>query len=125
VTAHVASAASLSFEVLEFSGVAVSSPLDTSAGTANTGTTAGSGSATSTVSNELAVGFVAGHASAQAIAVTSPGYVAQPQQTTTGTVASVVTGYQVLGAPGATSFAGSFSASMYWASGIALFKPSG
>jgi hypothetical protein len=121
VTAHVASSASMSFEVLEFSGVATSSPLDSSTGTANTGTSAGSGAATSTVTDELAIGFVAGHASAQAMTVTAPGYTDQPQQTTTGTVASVVTGYQVLGAPAAQSF----SAAMYWASGIALFKPSG
>jgi hypothetical protein len=125
VTAHVASSASMSFEVLEFSGVAASNPLDSSAGTSNTGTSAGSGAATSTVTQELAIGFVAGHASAQAMAVTAPGYTDQAQQTTTGTVDSVVTGYQVLGAPGLQAFSGSFGAAMYWASGIALFKPSG
>ena len=49
--------------------------------------------------------------------------VALAQQTTTGSIATVETGYQVLGAPGAQSFAGSFGTAMYWADGIAVFKP--
>ena len=35
----------------------------------------------------------------------------------------MVTGYQVLARPGAQSFAGTFGTAMYWASGIAMFKP--
>ncbi len=123
VTVHNASAAFVAFEVQEFSGVATSSPLATSAGTSNTGTSASSGSATSAIANELAVGFVAGHGNAQAIRVTAPGYTAQPQQTTTGTIATVVTGYKVLPTTGAQGFTGTFGTAMYWASGIAIFKP--
>ena len=56
--------------------------------------------------------------------MTSPGYTAQSQQTTTGiNIATVVTGYQVLGTAGAQSFAGSFGTAMYWAAGVAVFKP--
>ena len=55
--------------------------------------------------------------------MTSPGYTTQAQQTTTGSIATVITGYQVLGAPGTQSFGGSFGTAMYWAAGIALFKP--
>ncbi len=123
VTAHTGSAAFMAFEVLDFSGVATTAPLDTSNGTSNTGTSASSGTAASSVANELAVGFVAGHGNTQTITVTSPGYTAQSQQNTTGTVATVVTGYQVLGTPGAQSFAGTFASGMYWAAGIAVFKP--
>ena len=55
--------------------------------------------------------------------MTSPGYTAQSQQTTTGSIATVVTGYQVLGTAGAQSFAGSFGTAMYWAAGVAVFRP--
>ncbi len=124
VTVHVATAASVAFEVGEFSGVATVSPLDTSTGTSNTGTAASSGTANTSVANELVVGFVAGHNNAQAISVSSPGYTNQGQQTTSaGTIATVVTGYQVVGAPGSQSYAGTFGTAMYWAAGIAVFKP--
>ncbi len=122
VTVHNASAAFVAFEVQEFSGVATTSPLASSTGTSNTGTSASSGSTTSTIANELAVGFVAGHGNAQAITVTAPGYTAQPQQTTTGSIATVVTGYKVLPTMGAQGFTGTFGNAMYWASGVALFR---
>jgi hypothetical protein len=124
VTVHTASAATISFEVQEFAGVASASPLDVDTGTSNTSTAASSGSVTSTVANELVVGFVAGHNNAEAISVTSPGYTSQAEQTSsTGSIATVITGYQVLASPGAQSFAGSFGTAMYWAAGIAVFKP--
>jgi hypothetical protein len=125
VTAHNGTAAFEAFEVLDFTGVAISGPLDTSNGSSNTGTSASSGTATSSLANEVAVGFVAGHGNTQRITVTSPGYTAQSQQNTTGTIATVVTGYQVLGTTGAQSIAGTFASGMYWASGIAVFKPAG
>ncbi len=123
VTAHVASAASIAFEVQEFSGVATTSALDTSAGTSNTGTAASSGAATASLADELVVGFVAGHNNAEAISVTSPGYTNLAQETSTGTTASIVSGFQVVSAPGSQSFAGAFGTAMYWAAGIAVFKP--
>ena len=99
------------------------SPLEGAAGGANTGTTATSGSATPTSSNDLAVGFVAGHSNAQTIGVSSPGYIVQSQQTATSpSIATIVTGYQPLGAPTAQSFAGNFPAAMYWSSGVAFFR---
>lgn len=123
VTVHNSSAAFVSFEVQEFTGLAASGPLDVATGTSNTGTVPASGPATPTVAGELAVGFIAGHGNAPAISVTSPGFTNQAQQTTTGSIATVITGYQVLGALGAQSYAGSFGTTMYWAAGVALFKP--
>ena len=122
VTVHNSAAAFESFEVQEFAGVAAA-PLDVAAGTSTTSTAPNSGTVTSTTTGELAVGFIAGHGNAEAISVSSPGYTTQSQQTTTGSIATVETGYQVLGSPGAQSFAGSFGTAMYWAAGIAVFKP--
>ena len=115
---------SVALEVQEFSGVAAGAPLDPSSSlTAGTGTSAGTGPVTPAQSGELAVGFVAGHASSQAITVSS-GYTAQAQ-VTTGTSATVATGYEVLPAPGSQSFGGVFAKSMYWAAGLAFFAPAG
>ncbi len=123
VTVHNTSAVSQSFVIQAFTGVAATNALDVAAGTAGSGTSAASGSAAATMTHELAVGFVAGHASAQPIAVTSPGYTSQAQQTTPGIVATVVTGYQVLGAPSPQTFSATFAKPMYWSAGIALFRP--
>jgi hypothetical protein len=122
VTAHTASAASMSLVVQEFSGVATTSPVDTATGTSATGLTAASGSTASSAANDLAVGFVAGHGNAESVTVTAPGYVAQPQQTTTGSIATVVAGYQVLSSPTSTAFTGTFPTAMYWAAGVTLFR---
>jgi hypothetical protein len=116
-------AATMALGVQEFSGVATSSPLDVAAMASNTSTSASSGAATPTQTNELAVGFVGGHGNAEAIALT-PGYTSQPQ-TNTGTTTSVVTGYQVLASTSTQSFGGAFKTAMYWAAGIAIFKPYG
>jgi hypothetical protein len=124
VTVHNASAAFVSFEVQEFAGISTTSPLDVATGTSTTSTAPNSGTVTSTASGELSVGFIAGHNNGEPISVTSPGYTTQAQQTTTGSIASVITGYQVLGAPGPQSFGGSFGTAMYWAAGIALFRSS-
>jgi len=121
VTVHNSSAAFVSFEVQEFAGMATTGPLVVSSGMSNTGTAANSGTVTSTAANELAVGLVAGHANAEPIAVTSPGYTNQAQHTTTGSIATIVTGYQVLGSPGPQNYSGSFGTAMYWAAGIAIF----
>ncbi|MDQ1475421.1 MAG: acid phosphatase type 7, partial [Actinomycetota bacterium] len=119
-------ATTVALKVQEFSGVAATTPLDGSAGSANTGTTASSGTVTPTATNDLAVGFVAGHSNVQTIAVNAPGYITQSQQTTTTpSIATVVTGYKPLGAPSAQTFGGTFPAAMYWASGVALFKTAG
>jgi hypothetical protein len=122
VTVRTSTATNMAVEVLEFSGVATTAPLDVSTGASNTGTAASSGSVNPTATNDLVVGFVAGHANGQAISVTAPGYTTQPQQTTGASVASVITGYQVLTAASAPTFTGSFATSMYWAAGIATFR---
>ena len=54
--------------------------------------------------------------------VSSSGFTLQPQQNSTGTIATVLTGYQVLSGTGATSFGASFGTAMYWAAGIAAFR---
>jgi hypothetical protein len=129
VTATTKLAVSMSFVVQEFSGVAAAGALDTSTGTSGDSTAAASGTASSSVADELAVGFVAGHLSSEAITATAPGYSTEPQQTSTATITKTVAattveaGYQVLAAPGATGFSGSFPSAMYWAAGVVLFKP--
>jgi hypothetical protein len=125
VTVRTASAASIVFQVQEFAGVAATNPLDTSVGASNTSTTPSSGSLTPTAPNDLVVGFLAGHGNSQAMSITTPGYTAQPQQTTTGTVVTVRTGYQVLASTSPVGIAGSFSTAMYWAAGVAAFKAAG
>ena len=125
VTVTVAAAAVIAIEVNEFSGVATTNPLDVSGGASNTGTAAASGAITPATSTELAVGFVAGHGSVQAISVTATGYTAQSQQTSSNggsTPVSVVSAYKVLSSVGSQEMTGIFAASMYWASGIALFR---
>jgi hypothetical protein len=78
---------------------------------------------TPTTGYDLAVGFIAGHRSAQPITVTSPGYTLRSQQTTTSpSIVSVLTGYRVQPGLVAQSIAGTLSNTMYWAAGVALFK---
>jgi hypothetical protein len=125
VTVQLGTAVNTAVEVQEFAGIATTSPLDVSAGTSNTSTAAGSGSITSTAANELVVGFAAGHANAEAMTVSPAGFTTQPQQTTGASVASVVTGYQVLTSPSAQAFSATFPTAMYWACGIAAFRPAG
>jgi hypothetical protein len=121
VTIHVATAASMAFEALEFSGIAAANPVDVSTGTSNVGTTPDSGTVTPG-SSELVVGFLAGHGNAQALTVTTGGYTSQAQATTTGTAVTVRTAYQVVNSANPIGIAGSFSTSMYWTAGIAAFK---
>jgi len=123
IVAHLATASTMAIEALEFAGIATSSPLDTSVGTSNTGTSASSGQLTPAASGELLVGFIAGHANSQTMTITSPGFTMQSQQNSTGTIATVGTGYQLLSGTGAISFDSSFNTAMYWAAGIAAFKP--
>jgi len=125
VTVHTSTATNMAVEVLEFSGVATTAPLDISTGASSAGTAPSSGSANPAATNDLVVGFVAGHGNGQAIAVTAPGYATQPQQTTGASVASVVTGYRVLTAASAPAFTGTCATSMYWAAGIATFRAAG
>jgi len=120
VTAHTASASTMALSVQEFSGVATTNPLDVSMGTSNTGTIANSGSATASA-GELVIGFVAGHATTQAISASSTGYTLQPQVTSTGDATSVLTGYRIVGAGEAQSMVGAFPSAMYWAAGVVIF----
>ena len=123
VTVHTASAALVALSVQEFSGVASRSPLDGEAGTSKSSVSPASGPVTPTGA-DLAVGFIAGHGSAQALKVTAAGYTAQSQQTSRATqAASVVTAYQALSSATTQNFTGSVGTVAYWAAGIAMFKP--
>ena len=123
VTVSTKTASFVSFEVQEFSGVAATNPLDASTGSSNTGTTASSGTATPSTSGDLAVGFVAGHGNAEAITVPATPFTTQPQLATTGSIATLVTGNEVVNGTSSQSFGGTFKTAMYWAAGIALFDP--
>ena len=124
VTAHTKTAVSIALSVQELSGVATAGPLDAAAGTSATGTSASSGTVTPTVPGDLAIGFVAGHTT-QAMTVTSAGYDAQPQRTSAvpSHAASVTTAMRVVSTVTPQTFTAGFTKSMYWAAGIALFKP--
>ena len=124
VTVRTRSSAVVALSVQEFSGVAPTSPLDVATGTSASSTSPSSGTVTPTVPGDLAVGFIAGHGNKQTINVTAPGYTTQPQQTSAATqVASLITGYLPLSTVKAQTFTGSLSTAMYWASGIAFFRP--
>ncbi len=124
VTVHTTAAVSMTFAVVEFAGLATTSPLDAAGGQSGAGTSASSGSVAASSGDELAVGFVSGHGDAQPITITSPGYTALPQ-TTTSSAASVTMAFQVVGSPGPQSLAGSSAAPMYWSAGLAIFRPAG
>src|ERR1700730_12700386 len=117
-------AAGVALLAQEFSGVATTSPLDVSGGAANTSTAASSGAVTPTATNDLAVGFAAGHGSTQAMNVTAHRYATQAQQNNTANTTSVVAGYQALTSSAAQTFTAGFGSAMYWAAGIATFKAS-
>ena len=70
-------ATTVALRLQEFNGIATTGVLDGSNGAAGDTTAASSGTATAVGSNDLAVGFIAGHSTSQAITVTSPGYTAQ------------------------------------------------
>jgi hypothetical protein len=122
VTVHSA-ATSVALQAQEYAGVTANSPLDSYAGAANTGTTATAGPITA-ASGELVVGFVAGHGNTQAITIAGPFTPTQPQTTaTSGSITSIATGYQVLTSTSSPGISATFGTAMYWAAGLAAFKP--
>ena len=125
-TITVTTAAPVALRVQEFTNVATTATFDGAVGTSATSNSANSGSVTPTVGNDLAIGFTAGHANAQAITVTSAGYTVGPQQNTTSpSTVSVISGYRVLPGTTAQSFTATFGSAMYWSAGLALFKAAG
>ena len=115
----------MAIQVQEFSGLATASPLDASRGASNTGTAADSGALTPSSASGIAVGFVAGHSTVQTIAFGPASYASQPQQTSSNggaTPVSIVSGFRVLSTVDPQNVTGSFSGTMYWATGIAIFK---
>jgi hypothetical protein len=121
VTIHTA-AATAAFQVQEYSGTA-SAPLDVASGQANTSTAPSAGPVT-VPAGDLVVGFVGGHASTQAISLAAPFASVQPQTTFTGSgTVSVATGSTVRAGAGSATLTATTASSMYWAAGIAAFKP--
>ncbi len=122
VQANFSAATSAAMSVLEFSGVAA---IDVSAGAANTGASASSG-ATGALSTtgELAVGFATIHASNAAITSTATGYTAASQRNTTtaSNLVGVRAGYNLNAGTAPAAFTAT-TPSVYWASGVATFKP--
>ena len=122
VTVHVGTATAMAATVLELSGVSTTVTVDSSAAASGTGTAAASGTATVSAPSEIVIGFVAGHAVNQAITVTSPGFTALAQQTSSGTIASVVAAVRSAPATGPTSLAATFPSAMYWAAGLVVLR---
>lgn len=123
ITVHTSSRTIASLSIQEFSGVAGTNPLDVAAGTSKLSTSPASGPLTPAGAG-LVVGFAAGHGSSQPITVTAPGYTLLGQQTSLASqITSVVAGYRVLSAASGQNFTGRLGTSMYWAAGIAAFRP--
>ena len=91
-------------------------------GASNTSATPSSGTLTPAGSNDLVVGLLGGHGNTQAMTIATAGYTAQTQLTTTGTVVTVRTGYQVLSSAGPVGIAGSLASAMYWSAGVVAFR---
>ena len=126
VVAKVASSTIVATRVSEFSGIAATGALEAATGSSNTGHTAASGSVTAPRPKDLVVGFAAGHDNAQTMTIATAGYTSQPQVTSKATtISTVLTGYQVLAASAAVSLTATFSTTMYWAAGVAVFLPAG
>ena len=106
--------ASVALGVQEFSGLGASPAVNAGSGS-NTGTTASA----NTTGAGLVVGFVAGHASTQAITL-GAGFSAQAQETSASPVASIKTAYQLSGS--SPTLTGTFTAAMYWSAGVAVFS---
>ncbi|HEU4566526.1 MAG TPA: hypothetical protein VFR99_00735 [Marmoricola sp.] len=124
VTVHTRSSVTTAIDVREFRGVAATSPLDATAGAHGRSTSAASGRASGAQVGDLVVGFVAGHGSAQAMTVTGTGLTAGAQRTSRARgIASVRTAYGPAGSRSAPGISGTFHRRMYWAAGVALFKP--
>lgn len=121
VTIHTA-AVSAAFQVQEYAGTA-SVPLDQASGQSNTSTAPTAGPIT-VPAGDLVVGFVAGHGSTQAITLSAPYSPVQPQTsfTVSGTV-TVATGASVQNTAGSATLTATVPSGMYWAAGIAAFKP--
>jgi hypothetical protein len=107
-------AASDALGLQEFSGLGVA-PTEAAVSGSNTGTSVSETEGGSGV----AVGFVAGHGSNQAITPVS-GWNSQ-SATTGGSVASLVTGY--LPTTGTATYGGSWTTGMYYSAGVAVFSP--
>lgn len=121
VTVHTAAATVVALRVQEFAGAGAP---ETARGTSKLSRSPASGPLTPAGTGDLAVGFIAGHGSAQAITVTAAGYTAGDQVTSRAVkITSVVTGYRVLGAAAQQDFTGRLASTAYWAAGIALFRP--
>ncbi|HEY8302123.1 MAG TPA: metallophosphoesterase [Jatrophihabitans sp.] len=121
VTARLGTAAVAAMRVSEYSGVATSGPLVTSAGTANTGTSAASGSVTPP-SGSLVVATVAGHGSTQVVTMTTPGLSAFSQVASTGPATTTVAGGYRIGAGTSLAATATFGSAMYWAAAVAVFR---
>lgn len=110
----------------EFSGVATSSPVDTT-GTGNsgsTGTGASSAAVTTTNANDLIVGatIMVNAAGLTWTDTSNPGSWTSSQQTTSGTGRLAVRDYQIVGATNTYTVSGNLSASELWSCATVALK---
>jgi hypothetical protein len=112
------------FVLAEYSGVAVSSPLDKTASATNSsgGTSFASGNtANTTVANELLIGIF-GQPSGTTTTLTPGSGWTNEGQVRSGTVPDVAFFDQIVASIGAYGLTGTSSASIAWGAGIATFK---
>ena len=120
VTVH-GQAASLALGVQEFGGLKTGAP---DVFSLNTGDLSPATATVSTLpSGDLEIGMAAGHASAAAVTLSLANQEGTVTTSGTSSIASITTGYEVPGSHQTVS--GTFSSSMWWAAGVALFAPTG
>ena len=125
ITVTFTAAMDAALSISEYSGV---SGIDQVASAANIGTTPDSGNtATLATSSELAVGFVALHATNNALSGQTAGYtpLTQFNSSVTGSVVSVQAAYKTGAGTAAEHYGATSTASVYWAAGVATFTTTG
>ena len=122
VTVSMTVNAPLRFAILEYSGVATSNSLDTTAAATGTGKVASSGNTTTAVNGDLLLGSLSTVNGATFTAGT--GYVIR-DSVPNGSGAKMITEDQIQAAPGTASATATLSASDTWGALLAAFKPAG
>jgi hypothetical protein len=122
VTVSMTVNAPLRFAILEYSGVATSNSLDSTAAAAGTGTAASSGNTTTAVNGDLLLGSVSTVNSATFTA--GAGYVIR-DSVPNGSGAKLITEDQIQAAAGTASVTATLAASDTWGALLAAFKPAG
>lgn len=118
---------SVCITVMEWSGLAASSPADQTASQVNdAGTTSWSSTATGTTTqaSEVAIGCVGGFNGSGIGTISGPGspWTNLAQETSASAHVGLLTGYQVLSSTGTVTYSGTFAASSEYTAAVATFK---